>query len=289
MLVTVAVLASAVIHAIWNALAHRVPDPLAAITLIGLGLAGVSVPLLFVVPPPAVRSWPYLAASVAVHIGYCLLLARSYRLGDFGQVYPVARGTSPLVVALAAAVLLGERLSGPTLGGVLLVCLGLSVLTGLVGQFRVVGPRGAGRFAGVSNPRAIGAAALTGLSIATYTVLDGAGVRVAGGQLSYSVWLLSGLGLGLGAVSSVVYGRKLPSAFAGRWWLVPVGGVLCWASYTLVLWAQTRGALAAVAALRETSVIAAAVIGTLVFGERFGRQRILATVLVATGVLLINL
>lgn len=277
MLVTAAVLASAVLHATWNALTHRVPDPLAAITLIGLGLTVVSAPMVFLVPAPAAPSWPYLAVSVCLHLTYCGLLARSYRLGDFSQVYPVARGSSPLVVALAAAVLLGERLSGPALGGVLAVSLGLAVLVG--GGWRT-GPR---------NPRAVFAAGLTGLSIAAYTVVDGAGVRVADNQLGYAVWLNGGLGAALVVGAAFVYGRKLPAAFAGRWWLVPVGGALCWASYTLVLWAQARGALAAVAALRETSVIVAAVIGTVVFGERFGPQRVLATLLVATGVVLLNL
>ena len=319
-LVTVAVLASAVLHASWNALAHRVPEPMAAMTLIGLGMFALSVPLLLVVPTPVVASWRYLGASLGVHLTYVVLLARSYRLGDFGQVYPMARGTSPLVVTLVAALFLGERLSGLGLAGVLGVCAGLAVLVwrrsgsgdavepagrGSVepvepagrGSVEPVEPAGrgsggpvhpAGRVRRSRRTAALVAAGATGLSISAYTVVDGAGVRVAGEPLGYSVWLLAGVGLGMVCIGTVVYRRRLPSVLGGRWWMAPVGGALSWASYALVLWAQARGALGAVAALRETSVIVAAVIGTLVFGEPFGRQRILATVLVATGIVLIN-
>ncbi|HET8642336.1 MAG TPA: DMT family transporter [Pseudonocardiaceae bacterium] len=274
--VTGAVLASAVLHASWNALAHRVPEPLAAMSLIGIGISALSVPLLLTVPAPAPSSWPYLGTSLTLHVAYVVLLARSYRLGDFGQVYPIARGISPLVVTLIAAAFLGERLSPATLAGVLVVCAGLAVLVG----------RGA--FDRSRDTRAVVAAGATGLSISAYTVVDGAGVRAAGGELGYAVWLLAGVGLGMALTAWPVTRRGLGALLAGRWWLAPVGGVLCWSSYALVLWAQARGALGPVAALRETSVVVAAVIGTVAFGERFGRRRILATVLVAAGIVLIN-
>jgi drug/metabolite transporter (DMT)-like permease len=273
MLVMAAVLASAILHATWNALAHRVPEPMAAMALIGLGLLALSLPLLLIVPAPSVAARPWLALSLGLHVGYVALLARSYRLGDFGQVYPIARGTAPLVVTFAAALLLDERLSGPALLGVLVVCGGLVLLA--------VGRSG--------SRDAVVAALLTGLAISAYTVVDGAGVRADGGRLGYSVWLLAGVGLGMFSCSALVFRRRLADVLSGRWWLVPVGGLLGWLSYALVLWAQARGALGAVAALRETGVIVAAVIGTVVFGERFGRRRVAATVLVVTGIVLINL
>lgn len=274
MVVTAAVLASAVLHACWNALAHRSADALAAVTLISIGLAALSLPLAAVVAPPSPASWRYLAVSVVLHVTYSVLLARSYSVGDFGHVYPLARGSSPLVVALLAVVLVGERLSWPMLAGIAAVCGGLGVLVG---------------FGRVHNPRAVLAAGLTGLCVAGYTTVDGLGVRRAGSTLGYTSWLLGMLGLGMLGYALVVYRRRLAGALRGRWWLAVLGGTVGWTSYALVLWAQTRGALAAVAALRETSVIAAAVIGTLAFGERFGRRRIVATVLVAAGVVLLNL
>ena len=208
---------------------------------------------------------------------YNLLLMRCYRLGEFSQVYPLARGTSPLLVALAGAVFVGEQLSVSRLAGVLVISLGLGTLV----------------FAGGVPTRAarpaIAAAVLTGVVIAGYTTVDGLGVRSAGTVAGYAGWLflLQGPVLPLAAV---VVRRKLlwrqlrPHLLAGL-----TGGVLSLVAYGLVLWAQTRGALAPIAALRETSVIVGAVIGAVLFGERFGRWRIAATILVAGGVILITL
>lgn len=277
--VTVAVLASALLHATWNALAHRAADRVAAVILIHAGLAAVSLPLLLVVPAPAPAARPYLAVALVLHFCYAVLLARCYALGDFGQVYPLARGSAPLVVTLVAAVA-GDRLSWPGVAGVATVCGGLAVLV-------TAGTSGGVR--GVRDRRAVVAAVVTGLFIAGYTVVDGLGVRQAGSAVGYAMWLLGLHGLTMVGYALVAYRGRFLATLRRGWWLAAVGGTLGWASYALVLWAQTRGALAAVAALRETSVVAAAVIGTVVFGERFGRRRILATVLVAAGVVLLNL
>ncbi len=275
MIVTGAVLASAVLHAVWNALAHRSADPAAAVVLIHVGLAVLSLPLLFVAPVPAPAARPYLAVALVLHLIYVVLLARCYRIGDFGQVYPLARGSAPLVVAALAVGLAGERLSWVGLAGVVVVCAGLAVLVG-AGLHRLASP-------------AVVAAGATGLVIAGYTVVDGLGVRHAGTTVGYTLWLLGLHGLTVVGYALLLHGRSLVGVVRRGWWLAVVGGTLGWASYALVLWAQTRGALAAVAALRETSVVAAAIIGTIVFGERFGRRRITATLLVATGIVLLNL
>ena len=280
MVVTGAVLASAVLHATWNALAHRSADPTAAVVLIHLGLAVLSLPLLVVAPAPAPAARPYLAVALVLHLGYVVLLSRCYAIGDFGQVYPLARGSAPLVVAALAVGFAGERLTWAGLAGVAVVCAGLAVLAGWSS------PRSSGF---VRNPRAVVAAVVTGLFIAGYTVVDGLGVRRAGTTVGYTLWLLGIHGLTVIGYAALVYRGSLLAAVRRGWWLALVGGALGWTSYALVLWAQTRGALAAVAALRETSVVVAAVIGTLVFGERFGRRRITATVLVAVGIVLLNL
>ncbi|MGH8938347.1 MAG: EamA family transporter, partial [Actinomycetes bacterium] len=122
MIVTAAVLASAVLHACWNALAHRSADATAAVTLISIGFGALSLPLVIVAAPPAAASWRYLAVSAVLHVAYTVLLARSYTLGDFGQVYPLARGSAPLVVAFLAVVFVGERPSWLLLAGVATVC-----------------------------------------------------------------------------------------------------------------------------------------------------------------------
>jgi len=275
--VTSAVLAAAVLHAAWNALAHAIRDQLVGFALIGSAVTVCAAGIVVAFPAPLRASWPFLAASVLLHVAYNLLLMRCYRLGEFSQVFPVARGTSPLLVALGAAVFAGEGLPAIRLVGVLVVSLGLVTLL----------------FAGgiptrASRP-ALAAAVLTGMVIATYTTVDGLGVRHAGSVGGYTGWLflLQGPALPVAALVTrrgTLWREARPHLLVGL-----LGGALSLAAYALVLWAQTRGALAQVAALRETSVIIGAAIGVFVFGERFGRWRIAATIVVATGAVLVNL
>ena len=274
--VTAAVLLAAVLHAVWNALAHAIDDQLVGFALIGVSVTLGALLIVLGSPAPSRASWPVLALSAALHVTYNLLLMRCYRLGEFGQVYPLARGTSPLLVALAAAAFVGEQLSAIRLVGVVVISVGLGTLVFVGGV-----PTRAAR-------PAIAAAVLTGVAIAAYTTVDGLGVRSAGTVAGYTGWLflLQGPVLPLAAAVArrgLLWRQLRPHLLAGL-----VGGVLSLTAYGLVLWAQTRGALAPIAALRETSVIVGAVIGAVLFGERFGRWRIAATVLVAGGVILLT-
>ena len=275
--VTVAVLISAFLHASWNALAHYVPDKVAAVAVMAVGTFALCLPVLPFVAPPAGPAWPFLVTSAIIHLAYNLLLARSYRLGDFNQMYPLARGTSPLVVAMVATLFVGEELPALHLGGVFVVSAGLAALV-------LAGGRPTRR-----ELPALVAATLTGLTIAGYTVVDGLGVRRAQSTAGYVFWLFTLESAILIGFVSYRYGRKLPAALRGHWRVGVCGAALSMGAYGLVLWAQTRGALAAVAALRETSVIVGAVIGSWLFRERFGMARVIATVLVATGIVLLNL
>jgi drug/metabolite transporter (DMT)-like permease len=272
-----AVLLAAVLHAVWNALAHAIDDQLVGFTLIGVAVTVGAAVIVLLSPLPASASWPYLAGSVVLHVAYNLLLMRSYRLGEFGQVYPIARGTSPWLVAILAAVFAGEQLSATRLAGVVVISAGLGTLVFVGGV-----PTRAAR-------PALAAAVLTGVTIAAYTTLDGLGVRSADTVGGYTGWLflLQGPVLPLAAVvirRGLLWGQVRPHLLAGL-----AGGALSLAAYGLVLWAQTQGALAPIAALRESSVIVGAIIGAVLFGERFGRWRIAATVLVAAGVILVTL
>src|SRR5712691_1394758 len=163
--VMLAVIAAAVTHAAWNAIAHGIKDQTLAFALIGVGGIVVGIPLVIVTAMPKAACWPYLLGSVAIHVFYNLLLMRCYRLGEFSQVYPLARGTSPLVVTILAAIFVHEHLALPQVGGVLVVSAGLAVLV-LAG--RRPGP--AGGSGGVDPPgkqRAAFLAAIgTGLTIA---------------------------------------------------------------------------------------------------------------------------
>jgi len=271
--VTLAVLAAAVTHATWNAIAHGIKDQTLAFALIGVGGIIVALPLIIVAAMPRPDCWPYLLASIVIHVFYNLLLMRCYRLGEFGQVYPLARGTSPLVVTILAAVFVHEHLAWPQIAGVLVVSAGLATL--------VLAGRRPGR-------AAFAAAVGTGLTIAAYTTVDGVGVRLSGSPVGYIGWLMVLESLCV-PMFAVVRRRDVLFKQPPRILLAGLGaGALSVLAYGLVLWAQTRGALAPIAALRETSVIFGAIIATLVFREPFGRTRIAATVLVAAGIVLIN-
>lgn len=271
--VTLAVLAAAVTHATWNAIAHGIKDQTLAFALIGLGGIAVAIPLVSVAAAPRTASWPYLLASIVIHVFYNLLLMQCYRLGEFSQVYPLARGVSPLVVTILAAVFIHERLTSVQLAGVVVVSAGLA--------FLVLGGRRPGRGTFLA---AVG----TGLTISAYTTVDGVGVRLSASPAGYIGWLmlLESLCVPMFALwsrRSVLLKQPRRILLAGV-----AAGALSVLAYGLVLWAQTRGALAAIAALRETSVIFGAIIGALAFREPFGRTRVTATVIVVAGIVLLN-
>jgi drug/metabolite transporter (DMT)-like permease len=274
-LVVGAVLLAAVLHATWNAIAKGIKDRLAAFTLIGVG--GLSVlPLIPFVARPAPASRMFIAISVLLHVGYGLMLMRSYGVGDLGHVYPVARGLSPLLVTVVAAATIHERLDALRLGGVLLVCAGIVSLART------------GRGSTAKHRSALLYALGTGVFIAAYTVVDGLGVRRSGTALGYSAWLFALESPVIPLLAFLRRGRAIVTELRPAWHLGVLGGLLSVLAYGLVIWAQSRGALAAVAALRETSVIVAALIGAFFFHERFGSRRIVAAVLVAAGIVVLN-
>jgi drug/metabolite transporter (DMT)-like permease len=275
--VTAAVLLAAVLHALWNALLKSLPDQFAGFAMLGLATVAVSLLALPLVAAPAPASRGFLALSALLHVGYELFLIGSYQAGDLSQVYPLARGSAPLLVAAAAAVVAHERLAGPQLAGVALVSAGLASLS--LGGGRPVG----------RDRRALLLALGTGVFIAAYTVSDGLGARRSGTPLGYIVWLSLGYGVALPAYALLARRRRLAAALRSDWRVGALCGLCSLVAYGLVIWAQTRGTLAAVAALRETSVVVAAVIGAVVLHERFGRLRVAASVLVAAGVVALNL
>jgi drug/metabolite transporter (DMT)-like permease len=273
LIVTFAVLGAAVTHAAWNAIAHGIKDQTLAFALIGAGSIVVAIPLIIVAALPRPACWPYLLASVAIHVFYNLLLMQCYRLGEFSQVYPLARGISPPVVTILAAVFVHEHLAFLQLAGVVVVSAGLAFLVFSGGR------PGRGAFL---------AAVGTGLTIAAYTTVDGTGVRLSATSVGYIGWLMLIQSLcvpmfALARRRDVLLKQPPRILLSGL-----AAGALSVLAYGLVLWAQTRGALAPIAALRETSVIFGAIIGALAFREPFGRTRVAATVVVVAGILLLN-
>lgn len=273
-LVAIAVLAAAITHASWNAIAHAIKDQLLSFTLISGGGALLGAVTACFVPLLTAEAWPYLVVSAVLHVAYMALLMRSFTLGDFGQMYPIARGTAPLVVTVLAAVFVGERPDGWATAGVAVACAGLVgvALWGIRGsQARPHWP-------------AITAALATGLAIAGYTTVDGVGVRASGTSLGYIAWLMILEGLAVPAYTLCRRRGQLAAQlrpFAARGLL---GAALSVVAYGLVLWAQTKAPLAPIAALRESSIIVGAAIGSVFFKERFGAPRIAAAGLMVIGI-----
>ncbi|MFI1538786.1 EamA family transporter [Streptomyces anandii] len=270
--VLAAVLLAAVTHACWNAIAHRITDKLVGFTLISGGGMLIGLAMIPFTAAPAAGAWPYLLCSAAVHIVYYALLMKSFRLGDFGQAYPIARGTAPLVVTVLAAVFAHEVPDGWAAAGIALSCAGLTgvALWGLRGHR--------------PDWAAVGAALATGLSIAAYTVIDGLGVRASGSPLGYIACLMAVQGWVLPAYAAARLRREAAAVLRPYAPLGLLGAALSVAAYGLVLWAQTRGALAPIAALRESSILVGAAIGAVFFKERFGLPRILAAGLLVAGI-----
>ncbi|MFE5592217.1 EamA family transporter [Streptomyces sp. NPDC056549] len=276
--VPVVVLAAALLHAVWNALAHGAEDRLAVFVLMNLATTGCAAVVACFTPLPDARAWPFLATSAALQVAYQALLLQAYRLGDFGQMYPIARGTSPLLVALVSATALGQPLSAVETLGVLVISLGL------------VGLAFADGLPGRAQLPALAAALGTGVMIASYTLVDGSGVRQSPTAVTgYVAWLFLCQGPVLPLLAWALRGRSLAARLRPVLGRGLIGGVLSLLAYGLVVWAQNRGDLATIAALRETSIVFAALIGLVMFREPFGRRCITAGALVVTGIAVLEL
>jgi drug/metabolite transporter (DMT)-like permease len=274
--VTLAVLLAAVLHAGWNALVRAGDDRLARMVLLSLGAGAVAVPLVAVLPVPARGAWPWLAASVAIHTFYKLFLVQAYRRGDLGQVYPIARGAAPLLVAGAAWFAVGETLTPTAVVALVFVSGGILMLAGQ------------GRVAFAADPAPVLWALATAATIAGYTVVDGLGARTAGSAHTYAAWLFAVDALPLLLVALAARGGALVRQLHASWRVGLPAGVMSFAAYWLVIWALTMAPMALVSALRETSVVIAALLGTLFLKEPFGRWRIAASAAVALGVIVLR-
>lgn len=275
--VMAAVLASAVLHAAWNAMLKSSPDKdLENVSLaVGRGVLALVAILFLPIPHPA--SWPWIAASVIVHIVYFWALAAAYRWGDLSFTYPVMRGGAPVIVALVGVFAFGEVLPVAEAVGAGLICAGIL-------GFAIVRSTDP-----VAQKKALGFALLNAVVIATYTLIDARGVRLSDAPVAYAMWFFLANSIVQSSIGFAVRGRTVLSHLARHWPRVMTGGAFTLGAYGTVLWAMAHAPVALVAALRETSVIFAAVIGALFLGERFTRQRLLATLTVLAGVVALRL
>jgi len=272
------VLLAALMHATWNAVVKSDSDRLISFALVqATGMIGGAL-LLLAAGSIADESWPYLIGSTVIHYVYYFLLLRAYAHGDLSHVYPIARGLGPLLVALFSGSLIGEHLSSAELAGVLAVSIGVFSLAFARGL-----PRGA-------DLRATAFALMTGVTIASYTILDGLGVRASGNALGYIAWLNALEGPGVMIVALVRRPWPVLAAYLRtQWWRGCAGGAIAATGYGISIWAMGQGPVAHVAALRETSVLFAAIIGLVFLRESFGLWRISAAALIVAGLLLMHL
>lgn len=263
------VLLAAAMHATWNALLKHGDDGFWGMTVMGVATALFCAVAAIFLPLPAAASWPYIAASALLHVGYNAFLIRAYRSGEFSSAYPVARGSSPLLVTLGAAALAGEMPARHGLLGILLVSGGIISLA----------------FRGRRLPESGIVYALgTGAFIAAYSVTDGIGGRLSGAPVAYTVWMC----LLWGATALPLYlllGRGRLWRGARRTGLAATGGIISVIAYGIVIFAMTRAPMGAVSALRETSVLFAVLLGRLAFGEALTARRMLSAAVIVAGVL----
>jgi len=276
--VFLAVLFAAACHAGWNALIKVGLDPLSTTTLISLGAGLVALALVPLVGMPASAAWPWLIASVIVHLCYFASLIESYRTGDLGQVYPIARGSAPLMTAAATTVFIGEKLS----------LIGWTGILSLVAGVLLLSARGGRELAEVDR-RAIGFALFTALTICAYSVVDGIGARLSANPNAYSVWLFIGIAFVMLPYAIYRDGPDVIPAMRRFWRRGLAGGALQLLSYGIAIWAMTAAPIAVVAALRETSVLFGAVIAVVVLKEPLRAARIVAACLIVCGLILIRL
>ena len=267
------ILFAAFLHASWNAVLRAGTDRLWSMTVMGLIGAALGIGLGLCIAWPAVASWPYLAASAVLQVGYGFLLVRAYRDGHLAHVYPLARGAAPLLVTLGGVALLAERPPPLALTGVALVSAGILVLA--LGRDR-------------PDRKTLWLALATGGFIASYMLVDGRGVRLSGHPIAYAAWLTALQGLGM-AASFIAVRRRLPAPPRGRAGLATcVAAVIGAAAYGIALWAMGHAPVAEVSAMRETSILFAVLIGALMLREPLTLWRLAGGCSIAAGAVCIS-
>jgi drug/metabolite transporter (DMT)-like permease len=271
-----AVLLGAALHASWNAAIKSGTDKFLDTVLLAGGAALIALVLLPFLPVPAVASWGYIAAASTAQVVYYSLVAAAYRAGDMSVAYPLMRGTAPMLVALLGVLLLSDDLS-------LIAWIGIAFISGGVVSLSLWSLRSK------ATGKVVLYAVVNAAVIASYTLIDGAGVRASGNTLSYTCWITLLPAGPLLAIAALRRPNDLRRQIVRRWYLGVITGACTMASYGLALWAMTQAPIASVAALRETSIVFGMVIAAWFLGERLSTPRIMAAVGIALGAITLKL
>ena len=276
--VTLAVLLAAFFHASWNALIRIGGDKIVAITLLVSAAGTLAFPLIFFFPPLPGTAWPYVIASAIIHVGYNTALAMAYHHGELTKVYPLLRGSAPLTTLVVSLLFLNEAVMAAEIAGIVVLTTGIMALT-LDRGWRVL----------IASPRAVLYAAATSLCITAYTLSDGLGARLADNAHQYVAWLFVLNALPMLAGVLFFKRREFLAALSASWASGLAGGALSLAAYWIAIWAMTVAPIPLVAALRETSILFALIIGALWLGERVTPVRAACIVTVLAGLALMRL
>jgi drug/metabolite transporter (DMT)-like permease len=276
LIVFLAVLAGAAMHASWNALVKTGLDRTTSIFLLAFIQGIICLALLPFFEVPLAASWPWIAVSALLHTGYKIFLIRAYEHGDLSLVYPLARGSAPLIVALAGIFVLAESMTVMKFAAVCAIGLGVMLMSSKFGS-------------GEAMPRAALLFALgTALFTASYTLVDGVGARISGTASGFTLWMFVSDGILMTIYALFVRGRGLLSTVRGNLLSGTAAGALSLGSYWIAIWAFTLAPIALVAALRETSVLFAMLIAVFWLGEKANMQRWFAAALILVGIVLMR-
>lgn len=267
------VLFAAVVHASWNALVKGGSDTLLTTALVASSASILALIGLLFLPLPAQASWPFVAASAVLQTTYFVLLAYAYHVADMSATYPVMRGTAPLLVAVVSATILHEQLSP-------FAWVGIAVISGGIISTAVGTARGQGR--------GVAFALLNAVVIASYTLVDGEGVRRSASPIAYALWIFFLTGLPLAAWAVIARRQVLRQYVVANWRQGTIGGIGASLSYGLALWAMTLAPVAVVAALRETSIVFGAAISYFILKERVTTARVIGVCVIAAGAIVLR-
>jgi len=271
-----AIILAAFLHAVWNAMVKNEDNKYLAVTAIVLGHVPISVLIILLTPIPSVESIPFIILSALLHIGYEWYLLSAYRFGDLTKVYPIARGTAPILITIVSLIFLGVALSNFEILGIIIISLGILSLS-------LQGAKG------IKNRSAVIYALVTGFFIMGYSITDGYGARVSNSFLSYMGWSFI-LNATIFPIILKINNKSeiITKTFKEGKKIFFIGGTLSYIVYGIVIWGFTQAPIALITALRETSIIFALLIGTFFLKEKFTLLKVIATFIIFFGVALLK-
>lgn len=274
--VLLAVLGAALLHALWNALLRVGTSRVAAMMVLSAGQGVIGLVIVLTHGLPSAQVWPWILASALIHTGYQTFLAFAYEHGDLSRVYPLARGTAPMITLAVSALWLSEAINLTEAVGIIVLGTGILLLA------RGVWTSGESRR---MLPYAFGSACAT----AGYTLTDGIGARAEGDPVLYLGWEMLVAGIVFALVMLGLRGQSAVPRVRKVWMLGSLGAIASYSAYAVVVWAMTQAPIPLVAALRETSILFAVLIGWLIFGERMTASKVLSVALIIAGVIVTRL